>query len=780
MKKSIQFKSVILITTMLLICGSSAMQAQSESFQKQAEDHQKTLSPYFVVLSQNPLGDMLPLKLTKVNVNIAGTIADVKITQQYMNMGTTNLEAIYVFPLSTRAAVYSMTMKIGERTITALIREKEDARKLYQKALEQGNRVSLLEQNRPNLFTMKVGNIAPGEAISIELKYAELIIPENGVYEFVYPTVAGPRYISKAEAGKNNQEDFTNTPYTKQGVPATFKTEFEMKIKAGMPVELVTSKSHKIITTTTADQSALVKLSSSEINPGNRDIIIHYHLQGNQIKTGLMLYEKNDEKYFLLMMQPPKRVAVNEIPPREYIFIVDVSGSMMGFPLKISKELLTNLISSLKPTDYFNIVLFAGNSGTLSNSSLPANEVNIRKALELIDNQYGGGGTELLKAIKTAQNIPVPDVNISRSYVLLSDGYVNVESEAIQLIRSSEFRANFFSFGIGTSVNRYLMEALAWSGNGEAMITSNPNEADVVSQKFRSYIQTPVLSNIKIDFGDMEAYDTEPARISDLMVERPIVISGKYRGNATGKIKISGNSGNGKFEKTIPVFQYKPDSSLNELAILWAKERIRMLEYNISPEIMHNRNKDRDIKTAIIQLGLKHNLLTAYTSFIAVDKDFRVDKNNKTVLVKQPLPLPEGVENSAISISTEDNVDKEIIVYSGIAASVVEEDSDLPFVVVESMPQFPGGDMALHQFIGNNLIYPVKAQESGIQGRVILQFEIDEKGEIHNIVVVRSISKELDEEAIRILKSMPKWIPGKQRGKAVKVKYTLPISFRLK
>jgi TonB family protein len=163
-----------------------------------------------------------------------------------------------------------------------------------------------------------------------------------------------------------------------------------------------------------------------------------------------------------------------------------------------------------------------------------------------------------------------------------------------------------------------------------------------------------------------------------------------------------------------------------------------------------------------------------------VDKDFRVDKNNKTVSVKQPLPLPEGVENSAIEIITEDNTDKEIVINTGISAVVAEEDSDLLFDVVESMPQFPGGDMALHQFIGNNLIYPVKAQESGIQGRVILQFEIDEKGEIHNIVVVRSISKELDEEAIRILKSMPKWIPGKQRGKAVKVKYTLPISFRLK
>jgi len=459
---------VILILAVIITTANT-------SYAQPERDADKTLSPYFLVKSHDPDVDRLPLKSTWAQVNISGVIADVKVTQIYKNEGNKPLEAIYVFPASTRAAVYGMTMTIGERTITAKIREREQARQEYNQAKQAGKSASLLEQHRPNVFQMNVANILPSDIIKVELKYTELLIPTDTVYEFVYPTVVGPRYVDRQSDKAGSSDTWTANPYLHQGVPPTYTFNIAVDIAAGLPIKDITCASHKTGIHYNGPAFATVNLDQSEKRGGNRDFILKYRLSGDKIETGLLLFEGKDENFFLLMVQPPKKVVKSQIPPREYVFIVDVSGSMHGFPLNISKKLLKDLIGNLGSADRFNVLLFAGSSHLMSEQSLPATPQNIMRAINTIERQRGGGGTRLLPALKRALSLPKTE-GYSRSIVIATDGYVSVEEETFDLIRSNLGRANMFTFGIGSSVNRHLIEGMARVGIGEPFVITKPEQ----------------------------------------------------------------------------------------------------------------------------------------------------------------------------------------------------------------------------------------------------------------------------------------------------------------
>jgi len=742
-------------------------------------DIDKTLSPYFVVISQHPETDNLPLKETSAKVNIVSVIADVAVKQMYVNNGKNTLEAIYTFPLSTKAAVYAMKMTIGTRTITAKIDEKQKARKDYEKAKSEGKRASLLEQSRPNVFTMNVANIAVNDTIVVELKYTELLVPEKGIYSFVYPTVVGPRYSNQKKPNAGTDDNFVNTPYTKQGVMPSYKFGIDMKINAGIPIQNVTCSSHKMDVSHPDLYTAQVNLDPAEINGGNRDVVVNYSLQGNKIESGLMLYQNGDENFFLMMVQPPKKVLKEDIPPREYVFIVDVSGSMNGYPLTISKKLLRNLILNLNPGDKFNVVLFAGVAGVMSGTSVEANQVNIDRAIKYIDAQNGSGGTELMSALKRAYAIPRIDPELSRSFVIVTDGYIDVEKEAFDFIRKNSDNTNFFSFGVGTSVNRYLIEGMAFMGNGEPGIVTKPEIAEQQAEKFRNYINTPVLTRIKPDYGTFKVYDVEPSASPDMLAERPIVIFGKYKGTPTGTISVKGKAGKKTYKQEFNLANVKPNADFAAIRYLWARQRIKMLDYFSSNNEYGNSRTDSTLIKEITRLGLKYNLMTNYTSFIAIDEQFKVDKDGKRVTVKQPVPLPEGVSDFAVGYDAGAPGGTSSFKIRGASSMTVVEspmESNEVFTIVEEMPSFNGD---VNTYLAQNIKYPVVAQENGIQGRVIAQFDVNEDGSISNIQIVRGVDPALDKQAVEVIQNMPKWTPGKQRGKAVKTKYTLPVNFKL-
>lgn len=608
--------------------------------QETENEDDKTLSPYFFVMSEDTTLDQLPLKSTSADVVISGVIADVTVRQMYCNEGEKTLEAIYVFPASTRAAVYHMQMEIGNRILIAQIKEKEEARQLYEEAKDSGITVTLLEQERPNVFQMNVANILPDDTIVVEMKYTELLLPEEGTYEFVYPTVVGPRYASPSEDG----EEWVASPYQHEGENPLYDFNISVRINAGMKIKNVQCTSHDMVEFSFEDENTAY---TSDQLLGNKDYIIEYTLSGAQVESAILLYKGKEENFFLAMIQPPKNPQDYQIPPREYVFIMDVSGSMHGYPIEVSKALLINLVSSLRPQDKFNMVFFAGGNYVLSPVSLPATQENINIAIKAIDEKQGGGGTELLPALQTALNLPGTE-DFARTFVIATDGYVMVEKKAFDLIRENLNEANFFTFGIGTSVNRYIIEGMARVGMGEPFVVTRQEEAYEKADLFRKYIQFPVLTNIKVNYNGFEVYDIEPPAVPDVIAERPVTLFGKWAGSAEGTIYIEGLSGSQNFTTELEVSQYKPDEDNIALMYLWARHKIQLLDdygefiYEWD-SIAFNQYKDQ-----IIELGLKYNLLTQYTSFIAIDSIVRADPDDSLITVNQPLPLPEGVSDNAL------------------------------------------------------------------------------------------------------------------------------------
>ena len=602
---------------------------------------QKTESPYFFVHSDDPGTDRLPLKATKVDVRIAGVIADVTVTQHYRNEGQRPIEARYVFPGSTQAAVHAMTVRLGDRLLTARIKEKQAARVEYETAKKEGKTSALLEQHRPNVFEMNVANILPGDEVAVELRYTELLSPTDAQYGFVFPTVVGPRYNSPQGAAAT--EKWIATPYLESGEPSTAAVELKVTLDTPVALKEISSPSHAIVVEGTGTRRASVALQPGP-HTNNRDFILGYRLAGDRIESGLMLYRGDEENFFLALVEPPKAVPARQINPRDYVFVVDISGSMHGYPLDTAKQLLQHLIGSLRPSDTFNVMLFAGSSRMLSPSSVPATRANIDQALRTLRETGGGGSTEIVPALKRVMAYPKA-ADVSRSVIVVTDGYVSVEREVFQLIRNNLHQTNVFAFGIGSSVNRHLIEGMARAGQGEAFIVTKPEFAAEQAERLRRMIDSPVLTQVKARFEGLDVYDVEPAQLPDVLGGRPVVVFGKWRAEAGLPVNptmvVEGRSAEGAFRSVVSA-DVAESQTTSALRHLWARQRIAMLG---DQEALEGGSAH---KNAITELGLKYSLLTQYTSFIAVDQIVRNPNPALAPTVDQPSPLPEGVSKLAI------------------------------------------------------------------------------------------------------------------------------------
>jgi Ca-activated chloride channel homolog len=604
---------------------------------QEAEPRQKTESPYFFVRSEDPSVDRLPLKSTKVDVRISGVIADVTVTQQYKNEGQRPIEARYVFPGSTHAAVYAMNVRLADRLITAQIREKQQARIDYDKARDEGKTAALLEQHLPNVFQMNVANILPGDDVQVELHYTELLVPQSGSYEFVFPTVVGPRYNSPQSSQANAK--WVAQPTLPQGTDSPSKFDLHVDLASPIGIKEVRSSSHKV-EVEQQDKRASVSLAAGNGAANNRDFILDFRLAGERVESGVLLYRGPDENFFLAMVEPPRQVPAAAISPREYIFVVDISGSMHGFPLDTSKALLRELIGSLRPSDTFNVLLFSGSNRFLAPHSVPATRANIEQAIRTIDREGGSGSTEIVPALRRVYAEPKsPDV--ARSVVIVTDGYVTVEREVFQLVREHLSEANVFSFGIGSSVNRHLMEGIARAGMGEPFIVTRPDQAPEQAARFRRMIESPVLTSVKARFPGLDVYDVEPPQLPDVLGERPVIVFGKWRGEPHGDVIIEGISATGPYRQVLPLAGATARDA-GALRQLWARHRIQSLS---DQEAQEGGGAQ---KQAITDLGLRYGLLTQYTSFLAIDAVVRNTQGGATPSVDQPLPLPQGVTNLAV------------------------------------------------------------------------------------------------------------------------------------
>lgn len=723
----------------------------------------KTLSPYFFVKSDNGETDMMPLLKTTANVRIEGVIADVTVTQIYKNTGKKPLEAVYIFPASTRAAVYAMTMTIGKRILKAEIQERAKARATYEKAKSEGRSTSLLEQQKPNVFQMNVANIMAGEFIDVELKYTELLIPESGEYEFVYPTVVGPRYTETLSKDADEREKYTETPYSKQGEQPAYDFDINVSMNGGMALQEISSPSHSIDVrfVDLNKQNAIVSLKPGQNKSGNKDYILKYRLAGDKIQTGLLLSEGEKENYFLLMLQPPKKVKKDDLVQREYIFVIDVSGSMNGYPLEITKAMIRELLNSMNSGDLFNIMLFDASSRFLNCTSVPATKENIDNGINMIARERGSGGTRLLSALEKVYRNPKAQ-GYSRSIVILTDGYISVEEKVFKLIEENLNKANVYAFGIGTSVNRYLIEGMARMGGGEPFFVTAPEHGNLIAKRFIKYIDSPVMTDLTIEFTGFDAYDIMPRYIADVTAERPILIYGKWRGEKNGKIKVSGDVAQERLQVEIPMSVFAGEPPNNSLKYLWARNKIAVLsDYN-------TMNSDSNIINEITELGLRYNLLTNYTSFVAVDYEIS-NENKEIVKVIQPLPLPEGVSEYAVG-----NASPLKISYSrhglGVGgSSAAPLDAELNYLVAARVEGIAAEESSEQRKINitDNLkelqqyndfkeafVYPERAVELGLGGVVKLWILTDRTGRVVYSELIQTDSRLLYNAAVETLEKV--------------------------
>lgn len=620
-----------------LLLATSASLAALAADDRPASD--SSASPYFFVENADASVDALPLKATRVDARVLGNIAEVTVTQEYRNQGKTPLEARYVFPASTRAAVHGMSVRLGERVIQAQIREKQKAQAEYQQARSAGKTAALLEQERENVFQMNVANILPGDVVQVELRYSELLVPTDGRYQFVFPSVVGPRYNGKGTSGTGNQP-WISTPYLQQGQASD--TQFALQVELLAPVQIgeIASPSHPV-DIQRHGQRASIHLATDETAGNNRDFILDYRLGGDQVQSGLLLSRGAQENFFLAMVAPPRAPDARLIVPRDYVFIVDVSGSMNGFPLDTTKALLRDLIGRLRPSDTFNLLLFSGDNRKLADTSLAATPANIRRATDMLDGEQGAGGTELMPALRDALAMPT-DPERSRSFVVITDGFVTVESSAYQLVRENLNKANLFAFGIGTSVNRSLIEGLARAGQGEPFIVTDRTSAGQQAERLRRMIDSPLLQGIHASFEGLEVYDVEPRQLPDLFANRPLVLFGKWKGEPRGELRLDAHAADGPFQVRLPISADNFTDNGGALAHLWARQRLASL---MDQEALDG---GFEFSSQILDLGLKYQLLTPYTSFIAVDQQVRNPDPQASRTVNQPLPLPQGVSNSAV------------------------------------------------------------------------------------------------------------------------------------
>lgn len=670
-------KNLILLLCALLLTGARPSTAYAAEGEEAQED--KLLAPYFVIQSEGAdiSTDYFPLKSTEVTTNINGVIAETYVVQTYENQGDKPINAQYVFPTSSTATVHGMKMEIGNHVVTATIKEKEEAKEEYEEAKEEGKSASLLEQKRPNVFTMDVANIMPGDTARIELHYTELISCREGEYEFIFPTVVGPRYIAPqdgsspvpdtyvpsrdipeeggqsdeedADASAGNEEaagndetadDWAASPYLPEGVLPDSEYHINVNLSTGVPIADVTCKSHEINVAKETDSLARITLADSEDFAGNRDFILKYRLTGESVQSGLVLTENDSEKYFFLTVQPPERFTPEDIPPREYIFVLDVSGSMYGYPLDTAKDLIRNLVSGLKETDSFNLVLFSDDTYLLAPKSLAANSKNVQKAIDLIDEQEGGGGTSMLPALTEAISVPMKE-DIARSVVIITDGYISNEDDIYDLINQNMDSASFFSFGIGCSVNDYLIKGIAQCGMGESFLVTDSEDANASAERFASYIEAPLLTGITVDYEGFNVYDVATATPSILYAQKPLILFGKWRGEPAGTITVSGKAGGQEYKQEISVADAAVDAENESIRYLWARTKLDQLAGYGSI-----RNDD-SVKEEITKLGLDYNMTTPYTSFVAVVEEVR-NPDGESEDVKQASPLPLQVSNLAV------------------------------------------------------------------------------------------------------------------------------------
>ncbi len=571
----------------------------------------------------------VPLAHTDVHIRVDGFLADATVTQHFRNPYPTKIEAVYLFPLPDDAAVTELTITNGTHVIHGTIQPRAAAKQIYEAARSKGLVAALLTEERPNLFTQSIANLEPAAEIDVTLRYVERLPYADGGYELVFPMVVGPRYLPAAAKDTTIQ-----APVLPPGVRSSHDISLSVELDAGVPIEGVSSPSHQLALVRPGPSRASIQLAPGDTIP-NKDFVLRYRVAGEVPRFGVLGYRDGGEGSFLLVAQPPVAPAADAITPRELVFVLDTSSSMRGAPLAKAKQVIGDALRKLRPDDTFQIVRFADHASALGAAPIANKPQNVALTFDWLAKLDANGGTEMTTGIAAALAVPHDPARL-RIVAFLTDGYVGNEDEVLATVSAKLGAARLFSFGVGSAVNRYLLDELAVVGRGDAQYVRPDEDTARAVAAFVRRIDAPVLTDLRVDWGGLAVRDATPNALPDLFAGQPLVVSGHYDRGGTATVTVHGMLGGRAVTFDVPVTLPERDVARPAIATVWARQRITELSRRLI------RRADPAVVKQVTELALAQHLLTPYTAFVAVDAT-RVTSGGTATTVAVPVEVPDRI-----------------------------------------------------------------------------------------------------------------------------------------
>ncbi len=578
-----------------------------------------------------------PVQATDVEISIRGLLAETVVAQRFSNPTEQWLEGVYVFPLPAKAVVHSMRLVIGERIIEGRIEEREAAKKTYAAAKREGRKASLVEQERPNIFTTSVANIGPGETVEVRIEYQQTLVFDQGELELRFPMVVGPRFMpgSATETGSGGTGwafDTDQIPDASRiSPPVALEAESSLNpvtlavtLEAGFPLARLVSPYHPVQISRPDDRRHVIVLDGSV--PADRDFVLRWAPEAGRLPRAAVFTEEFDGEYFVLAMvvPPADEFAESVRLPRETIFVIDTSGSMGGASIVQARKALVFALEQLRPQDYFNIIEFDSNFSVLFPESRPAMPAAIEGAKGWVGRLKADGGTQMMGALLRALE-DKQELTPLRQVIFITDGCVGNEEALFAAVERQLGRSRLFTIGIGSAPNGFFMERAAAFGRGTFTFIGAPSEVDSKMRDLFSKLENPVLANIELAWPDPGA-EVWPKRVPDLYAGEPVVVAARL-GTIAGDLRISGTKADAGWSSDISLEIGSERAGVNRL---WARRKIAALMDDKArgvPEAM--------IRDQVLEVALDHQLVSKYTSLVAVD-------------VTPTRPDGEGLETAAV------------------------------------------------------------------------------------------------------------------------------------
>lgn len=553
-------------------------------------------------------GQEAPVLGATVEVRVTGIIARTKVTQIFQNPSSDWVEGIYIFPLPGDVAVDTLRMKVGNRAILGVIQEKEEARQTYEAAKQQGSKASLVEQQRPDVFTTSVANVGPGETVEVAIELQQVVQWGRGRFSLRFPMVVRP------EEGKASQRGGLRLPpVLRRGAPPVNPFSFHADLYPGFPLAKVESPSHAITVVKEKGKNFRYAVDLTKgIEPADSDLVLEWTPDvGREPRAVFYSEEVDGEKYALLMVMPPDApgVVASRLP-RETIFIIDTSGSMEGGSILQAREALLFGLGKLQPGDWFNVVEFDSNATSVFPQSVPAAPDALEKARRFITGLSADGGTNMLPALQIAFRKPAP-AGLVPQVIFATDGQLEDETQVVQFLKSNLGNRRLFPVAIGGAPNVSLLRRLGDLGGGSFTQIADIRNVQVAMGALFSQLESPMLRQIEVQWSDPSA-EAWPARVPDLYLGDPLVVTARLE-DGSGPVNVSGLRGGAAWQDSFAVAGEFKGAGIDKL---WARRKIQGLSDSLA-----DGGDPEEVRRGITRLGLRHHLVTDYTSLVAVDPE---------------------------------------------------------------------------------------------------------------------------------------------------------------